>query len=383
MKKLLFLFALLFATPAYAQSTYILDGRLISPAEFDAKKAAPIEFTRLAGKMGEKALQGIFEFDGETTWLLTENGKENLEDGHLEWYSPEYGIALFQFEYPSIYDVKNRRWLGKDFDPACTKASPDGSRRITCSPEFDGSRSYFYEEKDGDSYKALGQIDWCGIRDIKYYWVDNDTIKYLQYEAKDADEESFPAAGKLVDWPSMEFAPQEISPERYDRSKALQYKTQNLEEAQSALAGLLQQNEQQFVTMLKNRSGKDFFVSKYMVFKAYYPDLDVVTLAFEYLFGIGVPHNWSFNLCTGQVEEGTPNWWAVSPDGQYRVNHDNYVLLEKLGQNGFEKIASFYGIINPASGSIYWVDNETVHYLRIIGNGKERKLVPTAVKVTR
>ena len=387
MKKLLlifvlfFLLAMFFTIPAQAQRNYIIDGKLIAPEEFEQDKAAPLSFIKLTGEDATTALAGVFEFDGEAIYLLTEDGKEQLEDGYLSWYSPEYGIALIEAQYPSVYDVVNRAWLADGYDPACSKTSPNGLRRIICTPEFDGQRSYYYEEKVGDTFKIVGNLGSPLGADLKYYWADDESIKYLQYEAHKASEELLPAAGRLINWEYIKAEALELEESQYDKSRVAVYKTQNIEEASASLATLMTHDEQRCVTSLKTRSGKEFYVPKHLVFDSYYPELDIVTLTFEDDFSSGLFIHLSFNLASGEVAAGAPDLWALSPDGRHRLNMDNCSILEKLGKNGFEKVAAVGGVINPVYKSLYWADNETLHYLRIIDGSNGRRLVPMAAKI--
>lgn len=385
MKKIIFILTVILAVSAslYAGSYYIIDEYFIAPEEFDAKKAAPLKVEKISGKKMEKALKGVFEFEGNNLYLITKEGKENLEEGEIEYYYPKYGLAygFGSSGYDMMYDVKNKKWLydAEMYDPEYTKESPDKSRRITFTQEFDGMRQVYYEEKDNGSYKLKGSLNGIGK---EYYWETSDIVKVMFYrQIYEGGNVACPVAGPILKIEKIR--PELIRLEEgvYDKSRTSEPVVWEPEKAMEMLRDRIK-IKNDFVVSLKTRSGKEFYIPPIFKLYEYYPQQDIVILELYVNSDGGL---YSYSLATGEVYKGKPWQYVTSPDGKYRVNSETFFLEEKT-EKGFQKTAQVSNIINPVYCSMYWGDdNKTLYYLKIEdkhdNKGMHRTLVPVSIKI--
>lgn len=380
MRILLILTFILIASTAFAERTYYyLNYRFIDSKEFDKSKAAPLPILKLKGKEAQKALKDIMTFNNDGA-ILTING-EDAEEAYLQWYSPEFGIALVSWEFDNMYDVKNKVWLKETIDPSCTKTSPNGKKQIVCTPEFDGVIHYYYIEKDGKNEdKSTNLRDFILIDNydipMEYYWASNSSIKYIKSVKVEGKKMHLPVVASILPIEMIQVDAVTLEAGKYDKSKVKTYvkETDNA----TALEGLVTYDENHFVKTLKTRAGKELVVIPELVFHGYYPEQDIVS--FEYYNAMD--NYYTYNLTTGEAYDtiGNPETWAISPDGKRRLNYiDDLYWLEEKGADGlFVKIALLrtkYRLRN-----LYWSDNKTVHFQQ--ATTQDKKTVYTPMSAT-
>jgi len=185
---------------------YRVESKLLDTGVYNPEKVAKNSFKVFLDEEADQEFDKILSKDPELRKLYVsdvidgEGPITSIREQEIYKYYPELGIILETggHGYPSAFDIKNKKDVCGD--PATYAYSPSGRYRLS-GLDVDGMY-YYLEEKVNNEYICLGRVYFDGIIS-GYYWVDEETIYYLDEQQEDEgpiQRVAYSGRFVIIDW---------------------------------------------------------------------------------------------------------------------------------------------------------------------------------------